>query len=81
MIANFYSEHTVKGRRAYPCNFCRRGILAGALHVTVSSCDGGVMHAHRAHIECHEAATGQPAPARATKASTPAVAPSPVASS
>lgn len=69
MIGDFYSEHTVRGRREYRCQHCRDPIGKGSPHVAVSSCSGGVLHAHRAHIDCHETATGQPAPSpRSTKA-------------
>ncbi len=65
MKSDFYSERTVKGRRDYSCQMCLRTIAKGAAHVSVSSCNGGKYHAHRAHVDCHEAATGQTAPAPA----------------
>ncbi len=60
---DFYSEHTVRGRKAYVCQFCRQAIEKGAAHVSVSSRSAGDYHTHRAHLACHESATGQAAPA------------------
>lgn len=63
MTEDFYSERTVRGRRDYRCAFCREPIAKGSHHVCVSSCSAGEFHTHRAHLDCHESATGQPAPA------------------
>ena len=62
MKENFYSERTVQGRREYKCQFCPKPIAKGEAHVCVSSRDAGKIHGHRAHLVCHDAATGQPAP-------------------
>lgn len=62
-LRDFYSEHTVHGRRAYTCQFCPRPIEKGTLHVHVAHCTDGKVSGRRAHLECHEAATGQAAPA------------------
>ena len=70
-MSEYYSEHTVRGRATYTCHFCRRAIERGALHVTVSMGRKGDRHFHRAHLECHEAATGQPAPAHASASRQP----------
>lgn len=67
-MSEYYSEQTVKGRRGYTCHGCRKPIDKGALHVCVSIGTGDKHHTHRAHIDCHEAATGQPAPAHASAA-------------
>lgn len=60
MTRDFYSEHVVKGRRPYHCVHCRQSILMGERHVSVSSCSCGEFASHRAHIACHEVATGRP---------------------
>jgi hypothetical protein len=60
--SNFYSEHTVKGRRDYPCQFCGQRIAKGAAHVCATNCDAGRYVTVRSHLECHELATNQPAP-------------------
>jgi hypothetical protein len=62
---DFYSERSGRGRREYRCQFCREAIAKGALHVCVSSGSAGQYHTHRAHTDCHEAASGQAAPAPA----------------
>lgn len=63
---DFYSEHTVRGRREYRCQHCRRAIAKGELHVNATKRSSGEISSWRAHRACHEAATGQPAPAHAS---------------
>lgn len=65
---SFYSEHTVKGRRDYVCQFCGRGIAKGVLHVSATNNDGRTYVSTRAHVECYELATGHAAPAPAAAA-------------
>ncbi len=74
MRPDFYSEHTVRGRRDYRCQFCRQEIGKGVAHVSVSSSSSGLLRAHRAHVQCHENATGHPAPAFVGLTSAPAIA-------
>ncbi len=62
MRSDFYSERTVRGRRQYRCQFCALAIAKASHHVCVSSCSTGKVHTHRAHLACHETATGQKAP-------------------
>jgi hypothetical protein len=65
---SFYSEKTVKARNAYRCQFCGQQIARGVVHVHVSMEAAGDYHSHRAHCECHEAATGYRAELPATAA-------------
>lgn len=59
-VRDFYSEHVVRGRRPHYCAHCRATILMGERHVQVSSCSCGSFSSHRAHVACHETATGRP---------------------
>jgi hypothetical protein len=61
--ADFFSDHTVRGRRDYRCTFCRKPIEKASLHVAVASCSGGVLSNYRAHADCYEQASGHQAPA------------------
>lgn len=68
MNADFYSERLVHGRRAYECTHCRRPLEKGAQHVALTFCACGRYSSHRAHVGCHEAASGQSILQRAKEA-------------
>jgi hypothetical protein len=66
MSSNFYSEHSVKARQDYDCQFCGGLIARGLVHVSATNCDAGRYVTVRSHTECHELATGHAAPPPAT---------------